>query len=132
MNLTLATWDHDRCMPLHDGRVTVPGVTFKSHILPTGKLFPIAVQEARFDVTELSKAYDGQYLLIDARPGEPSDELLPGEDDMARLRQLVDDFETGLAKVMRDWRTVFAETRARGERAVLWGSTSRASGTRSP
>lgn len=54
MKLSLATWDHDRCMPLHDGRVSVPGVTFDSHILPTGKLFPIAVQEARFDVTELS------------------------------------------------------------------------------
>lgn len=54
MKLSLATWDHDRCMPLHDGRVIVPGVEFESHILPTGKLFPIAVQEARFDVTELS------------------------------------------------------------------------------
>ncbi|MEE4189340.1 MAG: 4,5-dihydroxyphthalate decarboxylase [Roseobacter sp.] len=54
MKLTLATWDHDRCMPLHDGRVNVPGVEFESHILPTGKLFPIAVQQARFDVTELS------------------------------------------------------------------------------
>lgn len=54
MKLTLATWDHDRCMALHDGRVRVPGVEFESHILPTGKLFPIAVQEARFDITELS------------------------------------------------------------------------------
>jgi 4,5-dihydroxyphthalate decarboxylase len=54
MKLTLATWDHDRCMPLHEGRVSVPDVAFESHILPTGKLFPIAVQEARFDITELS------------------------------------------------------------------------------
>ncbi|MEM1074671.1 MAG: 4,5-dihydroxyphthalate decarboxylase [Pseudomonadota bacterium] len=54
MRLTLATWDHDRVMPLHDGRVTVPDVEFESHILPTGQLFPIAVQEARFDITELS------------------------------------------------------------------------------
>lgn len=54
MKLTLATWDHDRCMPLHDGRVQLPGVELESHILPTGKLFPIAVQEARFDITELS------------------------------------------------------------------------------
>jgi 4,5-dihydroxyphthalate decarboxylase len=54
LNLSLATWDHDRVMGLHDGRVSVPGVAFESHILPTGKLFPIAVQEARFDVTELS------------------------------------------------------------------------------
>lgn len=54
LRLSLATWDHDRVMALHDGRVAVPGVAFESHILPTGKLFPIAVNEARFDVTELS------------------------------------------------------------------------------
>ncbi|MBS0122595.1 4,5-dihydroxyphthalate decarboxylase [Thetidibacter halocola] len=54
LNLSLATWDHDRVMALHDGRVPVPGCAFTSHILPTGKLFPIAVQEGRFDITELS------------------------------------------------------------------------------
>lgn len=54
MKVSLATWDHDRVMPLHDGRVTVQGLTFDSTILPTGKLFPIAVQEARYDITELS------------------------------------------------------------------------------
>ena len=54
LTLSLATWDHDRVMALHDGRVAVDGVSFESHILPTSKLFPIAVQEARFDVTELS------------------------------------------------------------------------------
>jgi len=54
LNLSLATWDHDRVMALHDGRVEVPGVSFESHIEPTGKLFPLAVQEARYDITELS------------------------------------------------------------------------------
>jgi 4,5-dihydroxyphthalate decarboxylase len=54
LKLSLATWDHDRVAALHDGRVAVPGVEIESHILPTTKLFPIAVQEARFDVTELS------------------------------------------------------------------------------
>lgn len=52
--LTIATWDHDRVMPVHDGSVPVPGTVITSHILPTTQLFPIAVQEARFDVTELS------------------------------------------------------------------------------
>ena len=52
--LTLAPRDHDRVMPLHDGRVTIPGVVLQPTILPTTKLFPLAVQEARFDVTELS------------------------------------------------------------------------------
>ncbi|PQO22300.1 4,5-dihydroxyphthalate decarboxylase [Rhodobacteraceae bacterium WD3A24] len=54
LTLSLATWDHDRAMPLHDGRVTLPGVALESHVLPTSDLFPIAVQEARFDITELS------------------------------------------------------------------------------
>jgi 4,5-dihydroxyphthalate decarboxylase len=51
---SLATWDHDRVAALHDGRVTVPGLELESHILPTTTLFPVAVQEARFDITELS------------------------------------------------------------------------------
>lgn len=54
LSLSLATWDHDRAMALHDGRVGVEGASLDGTILPTGKLFPIAVQEARFDVTELS------------------------------------------------------------------------------
>lgn len=52
--LTLATWDHDRAMPLHDRTVGIPGVELETHILPTTKLFPIAAQEARFDITEMS------------------------------------------------------------------------------
>lgn len=54
LKLTFASWDHDRAMPLHTGDVTIPDVELESHILPTSKLFPIAVQEARFDATELS------------------------------------------------------------------------------
>ncbi|MEM9552453.1 MAG: 4,5-dihydroxyphthalate decarboxylase [Pseudomonadota bacterium] len=52
--LTLATWDHDRIMALHDGRVAVPGLTLKSVIEPTSKLFPLAVSEAPYDITEMS------------------------------------------------------------------------------
>ena len=54
LRLSLATWDHDRTMPLHEGTVRVPGVEFDGHVLPTSTLFPVAVREARFDVTELS------------------------------------------------------------------------------
>lgn len=58
--ISLATWDHDRMMPLHEGTVAVEGVEIESHILPTSTLFPVAVQEARYDVTELSVS---SYLL---------------------------------------------------------------------
>ena len=64
VTISLATWDHDRMMPLHDGRVPVEGVEIDSHVLPTSTLFPLAVQEATFDVTELSVS---SYLLQVAR-----------------------------------------------------------------
>lgn len=52
--ITLATWDHDRVMAIHDGRVPIAGVEVESHILPTSTLFPLAVSEAKYDVTEMS------------------------------------------------------------------------------
>lgn len=66
LELTLATWDHDRVMALQDGRVEVPGVALKSEIHPTSKLFPWAVQEARFDITEMSVS---SYILQLSRGG---------------------------------------------------------------
>ncbi len=66
LSLTLATWDHDRVMALHDGRVTVPGVTLESTIAPTQKLFPLAVTEAPYDLTEMSIS---SYILQLSRGG---------------------------------------------------------------
>ena len=41
-------------MPIHDGTLRLPGYEIDRVILPTTKLFPIAAQEARFDLTEMS------------------------------------------------------------------------------
>ncbi|SLN09771.1 4,5-dihydroxyphthalate decarboxylase [Roseivivax jejudonensis] len=73
LTLSFATWDHDRTMPLHDGRVAIDGVTLESHVLPTSKLFPLAVQEARFDITEMSVS---SYILQIAR-GEAAYTAVP-------------------------------------------------------
>jgi len=62
--VTVATWDHDRTLPVLQGEVPVAGFEVEAHILPTTQLFPIAVNEARFDVTELSLS---SYLLQVAR-----------------------------------------------------------------
>lgn len=66
MELTLGTWDHDRVMALHEGRVDVPGVALACEVHPTAKLFPWAVQEARFDITEMSVS---SYVLQLSRGG---------------------------------------------------------------
>ncbi len=66
MELSLATWDHDRVMALHDGGVKLANATLNCEVHPTSKLFPWAVQEARFDVTEMSVS---SYVLQLSRGG---------------------------------------------------------------
>ena len=71
--ITLACWDHDRTTPVLDGRVPVEGFSVRPSVLPTGKLFPLAVQEARFDVTELSLSS----LILQVSRGEGAYVAIP-------------------------------------------------------
>ncbi len=80
-----------------------------------------------FEVVELSKEYDDQYLLIAARPstipgaGEP----LPEEDDMDELRAGVESFRTGYQTLTDEWRGRLTELRDSGGKAVMWGGGSK-------
>lgn len=62
--ISIATWDHDRAVPVLSGQVPLAGYELDATVLPTSRLFPLAVGEARFDVTELSLS---SYLLQVAR-----------------------------------------------------------------
>lgn len=66
LRITLAAWDHDRVLPVVSGAVQVEGFEVDAQVLPTSTLFPVAVQEARFDVTELSLS---SHILQVARGG---------------------------------------------------------------
>ncbi|MEM7273455.1 MAG: class I SAM-dependent methyltransferase [Actinomycetota bacterium] len=80
-----------------------------------------------FEVVELSKEYDDQYLLIAARPstvpaaGEP----LPQEDDMEELRAGVAHFRAGYENLTEEWRKRLTDLRDQGEKAVMWGGGSK-------
>lgn len=54
LELSFASWDHDRVMALHEGRIAPAGVTLRSEVHPTSRLFPLAVGDAPYDVTEMS------------------------------------------------------------------------------
>ena len=73
IDISFATWDHDRTLPIHDGRVSVPGVRIESHVEPTSRLFPLAVGDGRYDVTEMSVS---SYVLQIAR-GEGAYTAIP-------------------------------------------------------
>ncbi|MFB0952594.1 MAG: ABC transporter substrate-binding protein [Rhodospirillales bacterium] len=58
--ITLACWDYDRAMPVLDGHIKVKGFDLDCHAEPPGTLFPLAVGDAPYDVTEFSFA---SYLI---------------------------------------------------------------------
>lgn len=64
LDLTLACWDYDRAAAVLDGRVPVAGCRIDAQVHPTSTLFPLAVGEARFDVTEMSMS---SYILQAAK-----------------------------------------------------------------
>ena len=54
--LTLACWDCDRAKPVLDSSLGLAGFDLVCQTETSGTLFPLAVNEARFDITELSFA----------------------------------------------------------------------------
>ena len=80
-----------------------------------------------FEVLDVRREYDDQYLTIDARPstvpapGEP----LPIEDDIARLTVSVDRFATDLPPRLDAWRRQLRDIHAAGGRSVVWGGGSK-------
>ena len=80
-----------------------------------------------FEVLDLAKDFDDQYLLIEARPSNSSGgRFLQTEDDLEELAQDVKQFqETFLSKV-KEWKEKIKGIKDRGQRAVIWGSGSKA------
>lgn len=82
-----------------------------------------------FEVTDLARAYDDQYLLIEARPSTPqaaaAGRVFELEDDLERLRRGVASFRDGFTETVHRWDAEFEEVAARGGAAVIWGGGSK-------
>jgi SAM-dependent methyltransferase len=81
---------------------------------------------AGFDVHRLYKAYDDQYLMLEAQPAAgATDALLPQENDLATVSSLVDRFERQVRERLQSLSDSIARHRARGSRLAIWGSGSK-------
>jgi hypothetical protein len=79
-----------------------------------------------FEVTSLAKAYDGQYLLLDARPTPgPTQAKLPEEFDLEQTAALVKDFSKRVNERMSGIREAVKRWKASGSRFAIWGSGSK-------
>jgi SAM-dependent methyltransferase len=83
-------------------------------------------QRCGFDVVNLAKEYDDQYLMIEARPGDGKDgTFLEQEDDLDSLTQCVAYFSENYLHKLDAWRRDLQGIGQVGRRAVIWGASSK-------
>lgn len=80
-----------------------------------------------FAVVDLALEYDGQYVAQTAyaAPG-PTTPVLPLEDDLATLHDLVRRFPKRVKSSIDRWREVVADRAGEGREVVVWGGGSKA------
>lgn len=81
-----------------------------------------------FEILDLRREYDGQYLVLDARPARVAGQAAahPLEDDLPRLTGLVERFPRLFREKRSFWNGTLAEAMNAGKKTVLWGSGSKA------
>ena len=76
-----------------------------------------------FEVLNITKDFDDQYLLIDARAGDGSASLpLPEEEDLEELARDVTYFARNYPSKLEQWKRTLRGIREQGRRAVIWGA----------
>lgn len=81
---------------------------------------------ASFDIVDLWRAYDDQYLLLMAKPAEkPTTASLEIEDDLDELSALASAFEVNSQTQIAHWRETIKRFHREGRKPVLWGAGSK-------
>lgn len=80
-----------------------------------------------FEVTDLAKDFDGQYLLLEAKPAKNGSASAPleQEESVEQLCQTVVQFQNNYAGTVRRWKDKIESIREMGQRCVIWGSSSK-------
>ncbi len=81
-----------------------------------------------FDVLDVSLEYDGQYLIVEARPLRPGStpaEPLAIEDDLDVLSAGIERFSDSYQRMLAEWRDEVRQVVAEGGHAVIWGAGSK-------
>lgn len=82
-----------------------------------------------FEVLRVTREYEDQYLLLDARRGDAqTGKSNTFEDDLERLTSAVDRFSREIPPFLESWRKRLAALNEAGKKAVLWGAGSKAVG----
>jgi len=79
-----------------------------------------------FAVQDLTEAFDGQFLCIEATPGHASARVTPDQPDaIAELACEVGSFAGRYREMLAAWRHTLQQIERAGKRAVVWGAGSK-------
>jgi SAM-dependent methyltransferase len=80
-----------------------------------------------FEVTDLAKEFDGQYLLLEAKPATNGHRSAPlkQEESVAELSKAVSKFQANYDETVQRWKQKVKSIRDKGQRGVIWGSSSK-------
>jgi SAM-dependent methyltransferase len=79
-----------------------------------------------FDLIELRTEYDGQYLVLEAKPASGEVRTgLPIENDLDKLKNYITSFQNNYQAMIDSWQKQLRQIKANAKRAVLWGSGSK-------
>ncbi|MDP8930878.1 MAG: class I SAM-dependent methyltransferase [Actinomycetota bacterium] len=80
-----------------------------------------------FEVLDLRREYDGQYLIVEARPSRipAPGEAFPIEEDPAALRGVAEHFAHSYTTKLATWREEIGRVHSCGGRTVIWGAGSK-------
>jgi len=80
-----------------------------------------------FEILDLHRDYDGQYLVLEARPtNDTNPRRHSAEEPVEELARLVTGFRQQIQERQYQWQTFVREHHLAGRRIALWGSGSKA------
>jgi len=80
----------------------------------------------KFEATDLSKDFDDQYLLIEAKPvSQPSEKVHEAEESVEETAEYVKYFSAHCRDKLGQWKNRLQQIHAEKKRAVIWGSGSK-------
>ena len=83
-------------------------------------------RSCQFDIIDLSRDFDDQYLLIEARPvSEASDRVHELEESLEEIAKYVKYFSTHCHEKLDQWKNHLQQIHGDERRAVVWGSGSK-------
>ena len=88
-----------------------------------GRLF----RKCSFSILDLRTDYDGQYLLLEARPvsGDDLPPAFPLEEEVNTLENSIRVFQRAYTAMMEYWHRQLQHIKEQDKRAVVWGSGSK-------